>query len=170
MIGKLDKSPQLDIFRVPLKHRIRQDHDLVNLAGRIKWDRIVAGLEINYSPNKGRKAIPVRKMAALLILKHLYECSDNSILKLWQQDPTIQYFCGEVYFREKPLINRFEMVSFRHRIGDKGKEIIFYPELLQYLGKMQKKNEKGIYPDHSNWHVISFFRHLFFPKRAAGNA
>ena len=164
MIGKLDKSPQLDIFRVPLRHRILEDNELVRLAGKIKWDRISQGLEEHYSPDKGRRAIPVRKMAGLLILKYIYGCSDNSILRLWTSDPCIQYFCGEVWFSEKPLINRFDLVSFRRRIGEKGLKVIFYPGLLHTLNHMKHSREKSLHTGHSSMNFMDFFRHLLFPK------
>ncbi len=164
MIGKLDKSPQLDIFRVPLRHHIREDNELVRLAGKIKWEQISLRLEGHYSPDKGRRAIPVRKMAGLLILKYIYGCSDNSILRHWIQDPCIQYFCGEVWFSEKPLMNRFDLVSFRKRIGEKGMKVIFYPELLSTLNRMKHSREKGLHIAHSPWNFMDFFRHFLFPK------
>jgi hypothetical protein len=164
MIGKLDKSTQLDIFRVPLKHRIREDHDLVRLAGKVKWDRISSALEEHYSPDKGRRAIPIRKMAGMLILKYIYSCSDNGVLRLWLADPFVQYFCGEVFFNEKPVMNRFDLVNFRRRIGENGMKIIFYPELLRSLDRMKQEHESASHAGHSPWHFMDFFRHFFFKK------
>jgi len=167
MIGKLDKSPQLDIFRVPLKHRIREDHELVRLAGKVKWDRVSLGLAEHYSPDKGRRAIPVRKMAGMLILKYIYGCSDNSVLRLWLSDPSVQYFCGEVFFNEKEVMNRFDLVNFRRRIGETGMKIIFYPELLRTLNRMKHDHESAPHAVHSPWHFVDFFRHLFITKPGA---
>jgi hypothetical protein len=164
MIGKLDKSPQLDMFRVPLKHLIREDHDLIRLAGKIKWDRISQGLKVNYSPDKGRRAIPVRKMAGLLILKFINGCSDNEILRLWTQDPCYQYFCGEVWFSEKAVLNRFDLVSFRKRIGKKGMEIIFYPELLRALKRLKHSQESRINDAHPHRNFMDFFKEIFITK------
>jgi IS5 family transposase len=164
MIGKLDKSPQLDIFRVMLKHRIREDHELVQLAEKVKWDRISLGLAVHYSPDKGRRAIPVRKMAGMLILKYIYGCSDNSVLRLWLADPSVQYFCGEVYFNEKAVVNRFDLVNFRRRIGEEGMKIIFYPDLLRILNRMKQARESATHSTHSSWHIVDFFRHFFFTK------
>jgi hypothetical protein len=165
MIGKLDKSPQLDIFRVPLKQSIREDHEMVRLAGKVKWDLITLGLAAHYSPDKGRKAIPVRKMAGMQILKYIYGCSDNSVLRLWLEDPNLQYFCGEVYFNEKAAMNRFDLVNFRRRIGEKGMKIIFYPELLRTLKRMKHTPASGTHAAHSPWHFVDFFRHFFSSKQ-----
>ncbi|MCB9013453.1 MAG: transposase [Bacteroidales bacterium] len=161
MIGKLDKNPQLDIFRLPLRQRVRKNHDLVKLAASIKWDKISSGLAENYSPNKGRKGIPVRKMAGLLILKYLYGGSDNSILRVWLDDPAVQYFCGEVWFSDKPAVNRSDLVNFRRRIKEKGMEIIFYPELLQTLNAMKNGHYQSFfYPSPRHWNFLRFFRSL----------
>jgi hypothetical protein len=160
MIGKLDKAPQLDIFRVLLKQGISKDHELMQLSGTIKWDSITSGLAVHYSPDKGRKAIPVRKLAGLLILKHIYGGSDNSILQRWLEDSSFQYFCGEVYFSDKPVVNRFDMVNFRRRIGEKGMAIIFYPELLHILNRMKHSQKAPLHKAHSQWHFLKFFRQL----------
>ena len=164
MIGKQDKSPQLDIFRMPLKHRISLDNELVQLAGKIKWEQICQGLEVHYSPDKGRRAIPIRKMAGLLILKFINGCSDNGILRLWTQDPCYQYFCGEVWFSEKTALNRSDLVSFRKRIGNKGMEIIFYPELLRALQGIKHSQESGINNAHPHRNFMDFFKHIFSAK------
>jgi IS5 family transposase len=166
MIGKIDKTPQLDIFRVPLKQRVRKDHSLLQLAATINWDQISSGLAVHYSPDKGRKAIPVRKMAGLLILKYLHGASDNNILKLWLEDPAIQYFCGETWPREKPVVNRKDLVNFRKRIGVKGMGIIFYPELMIILDRMKQEGQSALHNSHSHWNILNFFRHLFFQEQA----
>jgi hypothetical protein len=164
MIGKLDKSPQLDIFRSTLRDLIPPDNELVLLAGRINWEKICLTLERNYSPDKGRRAVPVRKIAGLIILKYIYGCSDNGILRMWQQDPCIQYFCGEVWLREKPVMNRFDLVSFRRRIGEKGMKVIFYPELLRILNRMKQSRDEKSGNGHPARNFVDFFRHLLFPK------
>jgi len=38
MVGKTEKTPQLDIFRTPLKQFINLDHELCILANRINWE------------------------------------------------------------------------------------------------------------------------------------
>lgn len=164
MIGKIDKSPQLDIFRVPLYQSVKQEHELVKLAGRIRWDIISEQLSIHYSPDKGRKAIPVRKMAGILILKKIFNVSDASILKRWLENPAFQYFCGEIYYQEKVLCNRSDLVSFRKRIGEKGMRIIFYPELLHQIEKIRSTLEKQIKNADSSYSIFHFFRRFFNPK------
>ncbi len=151
MLGTLEKTPQLDIFREPLKHILREDDELVRLAGIIEWDRIISSLSIHYSPDKGRKAIPIRKLAGLLILKKIYGCSDESVLSQYTGNPSFQHFCGEVYPQNRPPASRSDMVKFRARIGKKGIELIFYPELINHITELRKKFKFESEPDHSTW-------------------
>jgi IS5 family transposase len=38
MLGKQDKTPQLNIFEIPLKTFINLDHELCDLSCQIDWD------------------------------------------------------------------------------------------------------------------------------------
>ena len=55
MIQKIDKTPQLDIFKVPLQHFIRETHKLVLLTKRIDWDTLEDEL-VNYPTFNPHKA------------------------------------------------------------------------------------------------------------------
>jgi hypothetical protein len=37
MIQKIDQTPQLDMFKTPLKHFIKENHELVLLAKKLDW-------------------------------------------------------------------------------------------------------------------------------------
>lgn len=47
----------------------------------------------HYIPT-GCPAKPVRLMVAFLLLKHLENLSDESVVDCWVRDPYNQYFCG----------------------------------------------------------------------------
>ncbi|MFW5878060.1 MAG: transposase [bacterium] len=161
MIGTLEKTPQLDIFREPLRHILREDDELVHLAESIEWDRIISSLSIHYSPDKGRRAIPIRKLSGILILKKIYGGSDESILRQYTGNPSFQHFCGEVYPRNRPPASRSDLVKFRSRIGKKGMEAIFYPELNNYIVQMSKKREAESDSYHSVWNFSHFLKRIF---------
>lgn len=40
MVGKIEKTPQLNIFKVPLLSFIREGHELCLLANKIDWDLV----------------------------------------------------------------------------------------------------------------------------------
>ena len=161
MLGTLDKAPQLDIFRDPLKHAIREEDELYKLAGMIQWDRIISTLSVYYSPDKGRRAIPVRKLAGLLILKRIFNVTDESLLRLWTENLSFQYFCGEVYLQKQPPVSRSDLVKFRSRIGKKGVEAIFYPDLLIRMDRLRKALDNREEQEPAEWNFLDFLRKIF---------
>ena len=48
MKGKIDKNPQLNVFRVPLVSIINMEHELVVLANRIDWASVEKEFSIYY--------------------------------------------------------------------------------------------------------------------------
>lgn len=122
MIQKLDKTPQLEIFKTPLRHFIKEDHHLVLLAKKIDWDDLERNLAIYYCANNGRPCIPIRTIAGILILKRIFNESDESVLERWVENPYWQFFCGEVHFQYELPFDRTELIKFRKRIGEKGAE------------------------------------------------
>ena len=161
MIGTLEKTPQLDIFREPLRHILREDDELVHLAESIEWDRIISSLSIHYSPDKGRRAIPIRKLAGLLILKKIYGGSDESILRQYIGNPSFQHFCGEIYPRSHPPASRSDLVKFRAGIGKKGIEVIYYPELLNQITRLRNKLQAESNTEHYAWNFVHFIKRIF---------
>ena len=68
---------------------------------------------------------PIRLMCGLLILKHLRNLSDESVVEQWSENAYYQYFCGMQEFIPGAPCSPSELVHFRHRIGEKGIEFIF---------------------------------------------
>jgi IS5 family transposase len=62
MIGKIEKNPQLEIFKVPLKQFIKENHELVLLSKKINWEQLESELGIYYCENNGRPCIPIRTL------------------------------------------------------------------------------------------------------------
>nr|WP_281167050.1 transposase [Oceanospirillum beijerinckii] len=50
----------------------------------------------------GRKAKLIRLMTGLLMLKQLYDLSDEAIVEQWQMIPYYQAFCGATLFQTTP--------------------------------------------------------------------
>jgi IS5 family transposase len=63
-------------------------------------------------------------MCGLLILKHLRNISDESVVEQWSENAYFQYFCGMQEFTPSFPCNASELVHFRKRIGEKGIELI----------------------------------------------
>ena len=70
-------------------------------------------------------AKPIRLMCSLLILKHLHNLLDESVVEQWSENAYYQYFCGMQEFIPNAPCASSELVHFRNRIGEKGVELIF---------------------------------------------
>ena len=99
MVGKQNKTPQLSIFDTPLKSFINLEHELCILSGRIDWDSIEKEFSTYFS-EIGRPSVPIRRMVGLLLLKHIYNLSDEAIVARWIENPYWQYFSGEKVFQK----------------------------------------------------------------------
>ena len=139
MLSKFPENTQLNVFLTPLVSFINLDHPLCKLAREIRWEIIEKELSPSYS-HTGRPAHPIRRMAGLLILKHMKDLSDESLVVAWVENPYFQYFCGEVNFQSRSPWDPTEMVRFRQRIGDKGCEVILSESIrIHHLEKEEKE-------------------------------
>jgi len=100
------------------------NHPLFVLAGRIGWGVFEDAFGKLYSPGFGRPCKPIRLMAGLLILKHLRNLSDESVVGQWEENCYYQHFCGNAQFVPAAPCDASELVRFRDRIGEAGMELI----------------------------------------------
>lgn len=121
MVGKIDKTPQLNIFEIPLKSFINLKHELCILAKEIDWDSIEKEFSVYYT-DFGRPSIPIRKIVGLVLLRRIYNLSDEAVIERWIENPYWQYFCGEHNFQKSKPMDPTEFVHFRKRIGEEGAE------------------------------------------------
>ena len=122
MVGKIDKTPQLNIFKVPLVVFIQEDHELCLLARKIDWDLVEKDFIEYYCLDNGRPGIPIRKIVGVILLRRMFNLSDESVVDKWRENPYWQYFCGEVNFQHKAPFDPTELIKFRKRIGESGAE------------------------------------------------
>ena len=145
MIGKIDKTPQLEMFTTPLQHFIRESHELVLLSKKIDWDQLESSLGNYYCQDNGRPCIPIRTIVGVILLRRIYDESDESVLERWVENPYWQYFCGEVCFQHKAPFDRTELIKFRKRIGDQGSEQIL--KMTIHLFPRKEIQEKEVLID-----------------------
>lgn len=122
MVGKIEKTPQLNIFKVLLLSFIREDHELCLLANKIDWDLVEKDFSEYYCLDNGRPSIPIRKVVGVILLRRMFNLSDESVVDRWKENPYWQYFCGEVNFQHEPPFDPTELIKFRKRIGEAGAE------------------------------------------------
>lgn len=144
MLKKSFKSNQDDLYKSKLEYLIDLKHPLVLLSEKIHWELFEIEFEKLYCKDIGRPAKPIRLMVSLLLLKHMFDESDESVIERWRENPYWQYFSGMEYFQWQLPCDRTELIKFRSRIGDSGIEKIF-KESIDLHGKAGM--EKEVIPD-----------------------
>lgn len=121
-----------------LSDMLNQSHPLYKLADKMDWNFFEKSFTSLYCQNNGRPGKPIRLMCGLLILKHLRNLSDESIVEQWSENAYYQYFCGMQEFTPSYPCASSELVHFRNRIGEKGIELI-----LQESIRVNNENDDG---------------------------
>jgi transposase, IS5 family len=142
MLGKSPNqaSPQTDIFKPLLISFVDLKSPLIVLSQKIGWDSLENDFAKFYAL-KGAPSKPVRLMAGLLILKQMFNKSDEVIVEEWKQNPYYQYFTGNVYFQWELPCDPSDLVHFRKRIGEEGVLNIFVQSMELHKDKIQKAEE-----------------------------
>ena len=122
MIKNTNNSPSLFSN---LSDMLNQSHPLYQLAEKIDWGKFETAFQSLYCQDNGRPGKPIRLMCGLLILKHLRNLSDESLVEQWSENAYYQYFCGMQEFTPSAPCASSELVHFRRRIGEEGIELIF---------------------------------------------
>ena len=116
---------QLNFLAPTLKEQLNPNHELYLLADQIDWDYFDQEFARFYS-DKGRPAHPIRLMTSLLILKSIYNLSDERLVEEhWEMNAYFQYFSGATIQRWGQPCAASDLVHFRQRIGEEGIENIF---------------------------------------------
>ena len=116
-------SNQLSLFS-SLEDMLNHNHPLYKLGNKINWRRFEDSFSRLYCSKNGRSAHPIRLICGLLILKHLRNVSDESVVLQWSENAFYKYFCGQLEFLPKEPCEASDLVHFRNRIGEEGMEVI----------------------------------------------
>lgn len=124
MLAKKTNKDQGSLF-FSLEDTLSNAHPLYILANKMDWQKFEVAFSPLYCLDNGRPAKPIRLMCGLLILKHIRNLSDESIVEQWSENIYYQYFCGMNEIAQGAPCNASELVHFRQRIGERGVELIF---------------------------------------------
>lgn len=125
MRAKNSTTSQLNFLAPTLKEQLNPHHPLYLLAHKIDWDYFEKEFS-NFYAERGRPAHSIRLMTSLLILKAMYNLSDEKLVEEhWEMNAYFQYFGGLQHQRWGQPCAASDLVHFRHRIGESGVETIF---------------------------------------------
>lgn len=124
MKSKNKPSNQLGFLAPTLKEQLNPKQELFLLSEAINWLYFEKEFAPFYS-KEGRPAHPIRLMVSLLILKSLYNLSDEQLVEQqWTMNPYFQYFSGFTVIQWGQPCASSDLVHFRKRIGKDGVEKI----------------------------------------------
>jgi IS5 family transposase len=106
-----------------LAEQLDRRQPLYKLAGAIPREVFAEAFAEHYS-EEGRPAKPVRMMVGLLLLKQMFNVSDEVAVEQWVQNPYWQHFCGMGEFQWEVPCDPSDLVYFRRRIGEEGVALI----------------------------------------------
>ena len=130
MISKgTPRQRQASLLYNDLLDQLNPKDDLLALEKRIPWEFFEKEFAQFYS-STGRPAKPIRLMVGLVLIKQIYNLSDERVVAAWQQNPYYQAFCGIQHFQWNKPCDPSDLVYFRRRIGEAGIEKIFQVSVL----------------------------------------
>lgn len=125
MLRKKAIDTQLNFLAPTLKEQLNPKQELYLLSHEISWEYFEKEFSQYYCDN-GRPAHSIRLMVSLLILKVLYNLSDEKLVEeQWAMNPYFQYFSGFDHMQWSQPCAASDLVHFRKRIGEEGVEKIF---------------------------------------------
>ena len=122
-------------FYSTFEEQLNRKHPLYILANQVNWLQFENAFKNLYCPDNGRPAKPIRLMVSLLMLKHIRNLSDESVVEQWSENAYYQYFSGEKCFAARQPCEASELVQ--------GIELIF-KESIRINGKDGNEDEGTI--------------------------
>ena len=117
MQPKPQSRDAFELFQSHFDQLLNPQHELIQLARRIDWNRFEAAYAGQYSPDMGAPAKATRLMVGLHFLKHTFSESDESVVARWVENPYWQYFCGFTHMQHVCPIHPTSMTRWRKRLG-----------------------------------------------------
>lgn len=138
MQAKPESTPQGQFLMPDLPSLLDARQPLYRLAQTIDWSQFETAFGALYS-EEGRPALPIRRLVGLLLLKQLFNLSDERVVEQWPLNPYFQFFCGEREFQWGAPCAASELVHFRDRIGPAGGEKLLAMSVALHGAKAKEK-------------------------------
>ncbi len=125
---------------------VDKTHEIIKIADTIDWVSLSEKLSLFYCSDNGRPTKPARAKVGLLILKHLYGHSDESVVDMLKRDIYAQYLCDVSLKEAVTFINPSSLTRFRKQIGAAGVKLI-ETEVLNSLKKTKTLHGRRLVVD-----------------------
>lgn len=102
----------------PFGGKLDPENRWLKIAKLIPWDEIERKYK-RFFCERGRPSLDSRLVIGILLLKHMTGFSDDDIVKLVNENPYMQVFCGLDQFTTEPLLNSSSLSKIRKRLGKK---------------------------------------------------
>ena len=112
MLQSSQNNNQKSLF-FSLGDSLDQRYPLYILSGKVDWNMFEREFSSLYCLDNGAPAKPIRLMVGLLILKHVRNLSDESVVEYRSENNYYQYFCGQHDFVPAAPCACSELVHFR---------------------------------------------------------
>jgi IS5 family transposase len=101
MLSHKQSDTQLSFYS-SFEEQLSHQHPLYILANQINWGIFEEAFSKLYS-EEGRPGKPIRLMVSLILLKHIRDISDESVVEQWIENIYYQYFSGEKSYAAERL-------------------------------------------------------------------
>jgi hypothetical protein len=102
----------------PFGGKLDSENRWLKIAKLIPWEEIERKYKGFFS-ERGRPSLDSRLVIGILLLKHMTGFSDEDIVKLVNENPYMQAFCGLDQFATEPFMNSSSLSKIRKRLGKK---------------------------------------------------
>jgi len=116
------KQPQDQLFKNRLSDELNPEHELIQLGKAIPWDQIQSDVEPLFTEGQSRPPLPARLATGLMILQHIYNVSDEEVVRVWVENPYWQAFCGYDFLQWEFPAHPTSLTRWRQRLGPEGLE------------------------------------------------
>jgi IS5 family transposase len=123
-----------------LADNLDQNHPLIRIAKQIDWNPLVESFYKFYRYGVGRPILAIRLMIGLLMLKFMYNLSDEAVVAQWKENIYYQAFTGGDVFVDTPPCSSSQLALFRKRIGQEGCDLILKESVRIHGPKVLEKH------------------------------
>ena len=102
----------------PFGGKLDSENRWLKIGKLLPWGEIESRY-MRYFSEIGRPSLDCRLVIGVLFLKHMTGFSDEEIIKLVNENPYMQAFCGLDYFATEPLMDSSSLSKVRKRLGAK---------------------------------------------------